>query len=37
LLIGCSELSVIAAAVTCPVVDSLEVQAEAIVKFATSN
>jgi aspartate racemase len=37
LLIGCSELSVIAAAVTCPVVDSLEVQAEAIVKFATSS
>ncbi|HEX3603703.1 MAG TPA: amino acid racemase [Steroidobacteraceae bacterium] len=36
LLIGCSELSVIAAGVTVPFVDSLEVQAEAIVKFATS-
>jgi aspartate racemase len=36
LLIGCSELSVIAAAVTVPFVDSLDVQAEAIVKFAAS-
>jgi aspartate racemase len=37
LLIGCSELSVIAAAVTVPFVDSLDVQADAIVKFATSG
>ena len=36
LLIGCSELSVIAAGVTVPFVDSLDVQAQAIVKFATS-
>lgn len=36
LLIGCSELSVIAGTVTVPFVDSLDVQAEAIVKFATS-
>ena len=36
LLIGCSELSVIAAGVTVPFVDSLDVQAVAIVKFATS-
>jgi aspartate racemase len=37
LLIGCSELSVIAAGVTVPFVDSLDVQAQAIVKFATSG
>jgi aspartate racemase len=37
LLIGCSELSVIAAGVTVPFVDSLDVQAQAIVKFATSS
>ena len=37
LLIGCSELSVISAGVTVPFVDSLDVQAQAIVKFATSN
>jgi len=36
LLIGCSELSVIAAGVTVPFVDSLDVQADAIVKFAGS-
>lgn len=36
LLIGCSELSVIAAGVTVPFVDSLDVQAQAIVNFATS-
>jgi aspartate racemase len=36
LLIGCSELSVIAAGVTVPFVDSLDVQARAIVRFATS-
>ena len=36
LLIGCSELSVIAAGVTVPFVDSLDVQADAIVKFAAS-
>jgi aspartate/glutamate racemase len=36
LLIGCSELSVIAAGVTVPFVDSLDVQAAAIVKFAAS-
>jgi len=36
LLIGCSELSVIAASVTIPFVDSLDVQADAIVKFASS-
>jgi aspartate racemase len=35
LLVGCSELSVIAAGITAPFVDSLDVQAEAIVKFAT--
>jgi aspartate racemase len=37
LLIGCSELSVIAAGVTAPFVDSLDVQAQAIVNFATSS
>jgi aspartate racemase len=37
LLIGCSELSVIAAGVTAPFVDSLDVQAQAIVNFATSR
>jgi aspartate racemase len=36
LLIGCSELSVIAAGVTVPFVDSLDVQAQAVVNFATS-
>jgi aspartate racemase len=36
LLIGCSELSVIAAGVTVPFVDSLDVQAQAIVNFAIS-
>jgi aspartate racemase len=36
LLIGCSELSVIAAGITAPFVDSLDVQAQAIVRFATS-
>jgi aspartate/glutamate racemase len=36
LLIGCSELSLIAAGVTVPCVDSLDVQAQAIVNFATS-
>ena len=36
MLIGCSELSVIAAGVTVSFVDSLDVQAEAIVKFAAS-
>jgi aspartate racemase len=37
LLVGCSELSVIAAAITTPFVDSLDVQAQAIVSFATSG
>jgi aspartate racemase len=37
LLIGCSELSVIAAGITAPFVDSLDVQAQAIVNFATSS
>jgi aspartate racemase len=37
LLIGCSELSVVAAGVTVPYVDSLDVQAQAIVNFATST
>ncbi len=36
LLIGCSELSVISAGITVPFVDSLDVQAQAIVDFATS-
>jgi aspartate racemase len=36
LLVGCSELSVIAAGITAPFVDSLDVQAQAIVRFATS-
>jgi aspartate racemase len=35
LLVGCSELSVIAAGITAPFVDSLDVQAQAIVSFAT--
>jgi aspartate racemase len=35
LLIGCSELSVISAGITVPFVDSLDVQAEAIVAFAS--
>ena len=34
LLIGCSELSVIAAGITVPFVDSLDVLAQAIVDFA---
>jgi aspartate racemase len=34
LLIGCSELSVISAGITAPFVDSLDVQAQAIVNFA---
>jgi aspartate racemase len=37
LLIACSELSVIAAGVTVPFVDSLEILAEAIVDFATAK
>jgi len=37
LLVGCSELSVIAAGITAPFVDSLDVQAQAIVSFATST
>jgi aspartate racemase len=37
LLIGCSELSVIAAGITAPFVDSLDVQAQAIVNFANSS
>ena len=37
LLIGCSELSVIAAGITAPFVDSLDVQAQAIVNFAISS
>ena len=36
LLVGCSELSVIAAGITAPFIDSLDVQAQAIVSFATS-
>lgn len=36
LLIGCSELSVISAGITAPFVDSLDVQAQAIVQFATA-
>lgn len=36
LLIGCSELSVVAAGISAPFVDSLDVLAEAIVTFATS-
>ena len=35
LVIGCSELSVISAGMTIPFVDSLDVQAEAIVSFAS--
>ena len=35
LLVGCSELSVIAAGIGAPFVDSLDVQAQAIVNFAT--
>lgn len=35
LLVGCSELSVISAGITAPFVDSLDVQAQAIVNFAT--
>jgi aspartate racemase len=37
LLVGCSELSVIAAGITAPFIDSLDVQAQAIVNFATSS
>jgi aspartate racemase len=37
LLVGCSELSVIAAGISAPFVDSLDVQAQAIVNFATSS
>ncbi len=37
LLVGCSELSVIAAGITAPFVDSLDVQAQAIVSFAGSR
>lgn len=37
LLVGCSELSVIAAGIAAPFVDSLDVQAQAIVNFATSE
>ena len=37
LLIGCSELSVISEGITAPFVDSLDVQAQAIVSFATSS
>ena len=37
LLIGCSELSVIAVGIPAPFVDSLDVQALAIVDFATSS
>lgn len=36
LLIGCSELSVIAAGISVPFVDSLDVLAQSIVEFATS-
>jgi aspartate racemase len=36
LLVGCSELSVIAAGISAPCVDSLDVQAQAIVSFASS-
>ena len=34
LLIGCSELSIISSGITIPFVDSLDVQAQAIVNFA---
>ncbi len=37
LLVGCSELSVIAAGISAPFVDSLDVQAQAIVNFAASS
>jgi aspartate racemase len=37
LLIGCSELSVIAAGITVPFVDSLDVLAQAVVNFASKN
>ena len=37
LLIGCSELSVISAGIAVPYIDSLDVQAQAIVAFATSS
>jgi aspartate racemase len=37
LLVGCSELSVISAGISAPFVDSLDVQAQAIVNFAASS
>jgi len=37
LLIGCSELSVIAAGIAVPFVDSLDVLAQAIVSFANAK
>jgi aspartate/glutamate racemase len=37
LLVGCSELSVVSASITAPFVDSLDVQAQAIVSFATAS
>ena len=37
ILVGCSELSVIAAGITVPFVDSLDVLAQAIVKFASEQ
>jgi aspartate racemase len=37
LLVACSELSVIAAGITVPFVDSLEILAQAIVDFASAN
>ena len=37
LLVGCSELSVISGGITAPFVDSLDVQAQAIVNFATTG
>jgi aspartate racemase len=37
LLIGCSELSVISAGITTPYVDSLDIQAQAIVDFANAG
>jgi aspartate racemase len=37
LLVACSELSVIAAGITVPFVDSLEILAQAIIDFATNN
>jgi aspartate/glutamate racemase len=37
LLIGCSELSVIAAGIAVPFVDSLDVLAQAVVSFASKD